>query len=139
MKFKRNLHADVGIDLTSLIDVVFLLLLFFVVTTTFIRDSNLLINLPEAGGGVSSEEPLRIEVLVASDGSYSVNGQVLGQGDVQALMQAVAAIAGGETDLPVTITADAEATHQRVVTAMDAVAQLGIKRLNIATRQPDER
>ncbi|HWK52936.1 MAG TPA: biopolymer transporter ExbD, partial [Hyphomicrobiales bacterium] len=132
-------HAEVGIDLTSLIDVVFLLLLFFVVTTTFIRDSNLLINLPEAGGGVSNDEPLRIEVLVASDGSYSVNGQVLAQGNVQMLMQAVAAIAGGDTDLPVTITADAEATHQSVVTAMDAVAQLGIKRLNIATRRPDER
>jgi biopolymer transport protein ExbD len=135
MKFKRNLKTDVHIDLTSLIDVVFLLLLFFVVTTTFMRDNNLLINLPEAGAGASDDAPLRIEILVARDGTYTVNGRSLGKATLETLEQAVNELAAGDTDTPVTITADADTTHQSVVTAMDAVAQLGISRLNIATRQ----
>ena len=135
MKFQRNLQEEVSIDLTSLIDVVFLLLIFFMVTTTFTRESNLLVNLPEAGGQPAAEEALRIEVLIARNGSYSVNGQALGDTQLDTLMLAIEGIAAGDNNLQVTITADAETTHQSVVTAMDAMARLGFSRLSIATRQ----
>lgn len=138
MKFQRSLQDEVGIDLTSLIDVVFLLLIFFMVTTTFTRDSNLLVNLPEAQGQPSSDEPLRIEILVARDGSYSVNGQALANTSVNVLMQAIEALAAGDTTLPVTITADAATDYQSVVTVMDTVARLGLSRVNMATRQAGE-
>src|SRR5690606_31311578 len=75
VKFKRGIKSEVGIDLTSLIDVVFLLLIFFMVTSTFTRQSNLLINLPEADGSPTEEAALRIEILVSRDGGYSVNGR----------------------------------------------------------------
>ena len=135
MKFQRHLKAEVSIDLTPLIDVVFLLLIFFMVTTTFTRESNLLINLPEASGSEAEETDLRIEILVSRDGTYAVNGRTLRDTGLDSLKQAIEAIAGGDTTMPVTITADSDTTHQSVVTAMDAVAQLGISRLNIATRQ----
>jgi len=138
MKFQRHLKAEVSIDLTPLIDVVFLLLIFFMVTTTFTRESNLLINLPEASGSEAEEVNLRIEVLVARDGTYTVNGRNLQGNTLAALKQAIEAIAAGDSTIPVTITADADSTHQSVVTAMDAVAQLGISRLSIATRQRGE-
>lgn len=138
MKFQRGLQDEVSIDLTSLIDVVFLLLIFFMVTTTFTRDSNLLVNLPEAGGQPAVEAPLRIEVLIARNGSYSVNGQALPDTQLDTLLRAIREIAVGDTSLPVTITADADTTHQSVVTAMDAVARLGFSRLSIATRQGGE-
>jgi biopolymer transport protein ExbD len=138
MKFQRSLQDEVSIDLTSLIDVVFLLLIFFMVTTTFTRDSNLLVNLPEAGGQPVAEAPLRIEVLIARNGSYSVNGQALADTQLASLMAAIEEIAGGDNSLPVTITADADTTHQSVVTAMDAMARLGFGRLSIATRQATE-
>lgn len=138
MKFQRSLKSDVGIDLTPLIDVVFLLLIFFMVTTTFTRESNLLVNLPEAGGQPAAEAPLRIEILIARNGGYSVNGQALADTRLDTLLGAIEALAAGDSSLPVTITADAETTHQSVVTAMDAVARLGFARLSIATRQPEE-
>jgi biopolymer transport protein ExbD len=135
MKFKRNLKAEVSIDLTPLIDVVFLLLIFFMVSTSFTRESNLLVNLPEASGEITEELPLRIEVLIARNGSYTVNGQALTDTQAASLLQAIEAIAAGDNTLPLTITADAETTHQSVVTAMDVAARLGFSRLSIATRQ----
>jgi biopolymer transport protein ExbD len=135
VKFQRNLKAEVSIDLTPLIDVVFLLLIFFMVSTSFSRESNLLVNLPEASGEVTEEVALQIEVLIARNGSYTVNGQPLADNTATTLLQAVEAIAAGDNTLPLTITADAETTHQSVVTAMDVAARLGFSRLSIATRQ----
>jgi biopolymer transport protein ExbD len=137
MKFARNLNAEVDINLTPLIDVVFLLLIFFMVTTTFTRDSNLLINLPEANGESAGEQILSIDILIARNGSYAVNGRTLVNTRIDTLMDAITAIAADDTDTPVTITADADTTHQSVVTAMDALARLGFMRLNIATRQSE--
>ena len=135
MKFQRNLRAEVNIDLTPLIDVVFLLLIFFMVSTSFTRESNLLVNLPEANGELAEDVALRIEVLIARNGSYTVNGQALINTDAQTLMDAIGAITAGDNTVPLTITADAETTHQSVVTAMDVAARLGFSRLSIATRQ----
>lgn len=135
MKFQRTLKEEVSVNLTPLIDVVFLLLIFFMVTTTFTRDSNLLINLPEANGQATEEVPLRIEILIAVNGAYSVNGQNLINTQLETLTRAIEEISAGDNTLPITITADAETTHQSVVTAMDAVARLGFSRLSIATRQ----
>jgi biopolymer transport protein ExbD len=138
MKFQRSLKNDVSIDLTALIDVVFLLLIFFMVTTTFTRESNLLVNLPEAAGQPAADVPLRIDILIARNGSYSINGQALADTRLNTLLDAIQAIAAGDNTVPVSITADADTTHQSVVTAMDAVARLGFSRLSIATRQPEE-
>jgi biopolymer transport protein ExbD len=136
MKFQRHVKStDVHIDLTSLIDVVFILLLFFILTTSFVRESVIRINLPEANGEVVNTTPVTIDVLVSSDGMYAVNGRTLVNGGVETLMQAITDIAAGDNSVPVTITADADASHQSVVTAMDAVARLGFSKLNIATRQ----
>jgi biopolymer transport protein ExbD len=137
MKFQRKQKTEVALDLTSLIDVVFILLLFFVLTTTFVRDSTLHINLPEANGQVVEQNELRVEVVITSTGDYRVNGQQLINTDINTLMRAITDIAAGDSNMPITITADAATTHQSVVTAMDAVARLGFSRLNIATRQAE--
>ena len=136
MKFKRSLKADVHIDLTSLIDVVFILLLFFMLSTSFSRSTSLIVNLPEANGEIVTEGPLHIDVTVDRAGGFAVNGRRLANNDVTTLMQAVTELSEGDISLPITITADAETTHQAVVTAMDAVAQLGFTKLSIATREP---
>lgn len=138
MKFQRTLKSEVNIDLTSLIDVVFLLLIFFMVSTTFTRETNLLVNLPEANGQIAEDVALRIEVLISRNGSYSVNGQALANTQVETLVQAIEELSAGDNTVPITITADADTTHQSVVTAMDAVAHLGFSRLSITTRQTAE-
>lgn len=138
MKFARQLNEEVSVNLTPLIDVVFLLLIFFMVTTTFTRDTNLLINLPEASGEVMDVAPDQIEVMVAQNGSYAVNGRGLVNSQLSTLMDAIEEMSAGDRSLPVIITADANTSYQSVVTVMDAVAQLGFSQLNIATSQESE-
>jgi biopolymer transport protein ExbD len=135
MKFRRNLKQSVDINLTPLIDMVFLLLIFFMVTTTFNRDGRLLVTLPEANGDQLQQTDLRIELIITEEGGYLVNGDELAGSDIETLKQALSTAGNGDVSIPITITADAKTTHQAVVTAMDAAAQLGFTKLNIATRQ----
>lgn len=135
MKFQRKQKIEVGLDLTSLIDVVFILLLFFILTTTFVRDSTLHITLPEANGQEPEKTELPIEIVITSSGDYRLNGQPLLNNSIDTLTRALAEVANGGPETPITIIADAATTHQSVVTAMDAVARAGFSRLNIATRQ----
>lgn len=138
MKFERQSSEEVSVNLTPLIDVVFLLLIFFMVTTTFTRDTNLLINLPEASGELMDVAPEQIEVMVAQNGFYAVNGRGLVNTQLSTLMDAIEEMSEGDRSLPVIITADANTSYQSVVTVMDAVAQLGFSQLNIATSQESE-
>ncbi len=138
MKFKRAQREGLVINVTPLIDVVFLLLIFFMVTTTFSRETRLLINLPEANVEAAENIPLQIELLVARDGSYSINGKALVNSRIETLVRSLEIESAGDRSLPVLLIADAEATHQSVVTAMDGIGQSGFTRLTIATRRPQE-
>jgi biopolymer transport protein ExbD len=136
VNFPRRTLEDPAINLTPLIDVVFLLLIFFMVTTTFTRDTRLTVNLPEAEANSSETVPDSIEVTVSQGGRYSVAGQVLQNNNTRTLGMALVDAAQGDRRRAVLLVADAEATHQAVVTAMDAIGQAGFSRLSIATRQP---
>ncbi len=138
MKFRRHHREEVGINLTPLIDVVFLLLIFFMVSTTFTRETQLSIDLPEAEGQPKEEVEEQIEILVSESGGYRVNGQSLVDTRMRTLQAAIYKVSEGDTTIPMTITADAQATHQAVVHAMDAAGQMGFVHLSITTRQPSE-
>lgn len=138
MKFMHRRKPSSDINLTPLIDVVFLLLIFFMVTTTFTKETRLVINLPESGGEPVEEPPQALELLITKDGSYSLNGQNLINRETRTIMAALQDASKGNTKLPLIITADANATHQSVVTAMDAASRLGFAQLNIATQKPEE-
>lgn len=138
MKFKRSQREELAINMTPLIDVVFLLLIFFMVTTTFSRETRLLVNLPEANAEAAESNPAQIEILVGRDGSFSINGRALVNSRIETLMQGLEIESGGDRSLPILLIADAEATHQSVVTAMDGIGQSGFTRLNIATQRPQE-
>jgi len=126
-------HEDPEINLTPLIDVVFLLLIFFMVSTTFNRESELKIQLPEAGREAVEQPAESVEVTVSADGRYYVNGRAVVDRRVGTLRRAIEKAAGGRTDLPLVVRADARAEHQAVVRAMDAAARAGFARLSIAT------
>ncbi len=138
MRFKRQQHEEVGINLTPLIDVVFLLLIFFMVSTTFTRETQLSIDLPEAKGQPKPENAEQIEIQVAEAGTYRVNGQALVDGRMRTLQAAIYKVSAGDTTLPMVITADAQAAHEDVVQAMDAAGQMGFVHLSITTRLPAE-
>jgi biopolymer transport protein ExbD len=138
LKFRRQRAAEVGVNLTPLIDVVFLLLIFFMVSTTFTRETQLTLDLPEANGEPREVVEQQVEVLVDEEGRYRVNGQPLVDNRVRTLQAAIYKVSAGDTTLPLVIAADAQAAHQAVVRAMDAAGQMGFVHMNISTRLPAE-
>ena len=96
-------------------------------------------NLPEATGDLQQPEDQSIVVTIAEDGSYAVNDQALVNNQLATLMRALQQQMG-ENDAPIQliITADANATHQAVVRAMDAAGQVGLTSLSITTQAPKE-
>lgn len=136
MKFRRSEQpGELTINITPLIDVVFLLLIFFMVTTSFSRESWMEVNLPQANAQAPAPPTARIDVVVDRDGNYLVNGQPLQNNRVQTLINALEQETGGNRDLLVVLTADADARHQAVVSAMEGIGRSGFERLQIATRE----
>lgn len=135
MKFRRKPRENVEINLASLLDVVFILLLFFVVTTTFTRETQLKVDLPEADSAepVLDTQRKQLEVQIAADGSYALNGQSLVKSDLATLSRALQKESAGDSSLPLVISADARTPHQAVITAMDAAGKLGFVHLRIST------
>ncbi len=133
-----NLHPSrreaPDINLTPLIDVVFLLLIFFMVSTTFRKESDLRVDLPEA----SQQQPIEdqqtpLEVMVDAVGGYRVNGRPLLNNQPDTLKRALTAAAASDREQTFIIRADANTPHQAVVTVMDIAGQMGFRRLAIAT------
>ena len=143
MKFARHKREEVSVNLTPLIDIVFLLLIFFMVSTTFTKESRLILDLPEANGEPASAASEFVEITVSAVGEYAINGEVLSAHNLNTLLKGIGQIEAktgtdivGGTKLPMMITADAKAPHQAVVTAMDAAGQAGYVNLSITTIEP---
>ena len=139
MKLNLRPRTQPEVNLTSLIDVVLLLLIFFMVSTSFVKQSQIAISLPEADSAVVVDEvPEQIDIMITSDGVYLVNGRELINSRVETIRNAIQKVSGGNNSLPLTISADANAKHQDVVTAMDVAGRLGFTRISIATvNEPD--
>lgn len=134
MKFRRKPRENIEINLASLLDVVFILLLFFVVSSTFNREAQLKVELPQAESAeVVQDNGKHLEISIAADGSYALNGQALVKSDLATLSSALQRESAGDSSLPLVISADARTAHQAVVTAMDAAGKLGFSRLRITT------
>ncbi|WP_020408755.1 ExbD/TolR family protein [Hahella ganghwensis] len=138
MKFRRQNKEELSVNLTPLIDVVFLLLIFFMVSTTFTKEAHLQVELPKASGTPSEAEVEMIEVVINKDGQYTVNDRVLINSQVSTLKRAVEKLSKGNNELPFIVTADAKTPHEFVVRAMDIAGQLGYKKLSITTERSEE-
>ena len=138
MKFRRKQRVEPGIDITPLIDVVFLMLIFFMVSTTFTREAHLQLSLPEADAVPEADQRERLELVIAASGNYALNGKVLVNSRIETIMAALGEASGGDVEQPLVITADAKTPHELVVRAMDAAGRIGFSRLSITTRLPQE-
>lgn len=137
MNFRKNLSDEVEVNLTPLIDVVFLLLIFFMVTTTFDKDAKININLPttQNASAVSLKKPM--EVIIDSKGKYFVDGREVLNSKPETLFRAMSQALNerGEKSPPLVISADAGTNYQIVVTAMDIAGRLGLTNFSMATSQ----
>jgi biopolymer transport protein ExbD len=134
MRSSNNRRGDdFEINVIPLIDVLLTLLMFFVLTSTFVQHTRLQVTLPQASTQDRDMNAPALTVMIDRDGRFYVGSdEVLGEG-IEVLKQAIARHAGDDRERQVTIRADANTPHQDVVTAMDALGQLGFTRLSIAT------
>lgn len=137
MNFRRQRQEEASVNLTPLIDVVFLLLIFFMVSTTFTRETQLKLDLPQAASGeqVETRDQQQIELTISANGDIAINDKALISPGVDTLKNALERESAGDLSLPLIITADAQTPHQSVIMAMDAAGQLGFTRLRLTTTQ----
>ena len=138
MKFNSTSPVEeVNINLTPLIDVVFLLLIFFMVSTTFDTTSQLKIRLPEASQNETLKEKAPLNLMIDAKGQFFLNARELSSQKSEALSFALQRVLDG-SDRPIVIQSDAESPVQSLVTAMDVVSRLGLTQVSIATTRPIE-
>ena len=124
---------DFEINVIPLIDVLLTLLMFFVLTSTFVQHSRLKVTLPQASTSDRDMNAATLTIMIDRNGRFYVGSdEVMGEG-IEPLKQTIARNAGDSRDQNVMIRADAMTPNQNVVTAMDALGQLGFTRLSIAT------
>lgn len=133
MNFSRRRDSEPDINVTSLIDVVLLLVIFFMVSSSFVTDGRLKVQLPQSSAAPENRPSDAVTILVTAEGSYRVNDRALVNNSPDTLRAALAKVEPEARGKPVTIRADARATHQAVVTAMDVAGRLGFSQVNIAT------
>jgi biopolymer transport protein ExbD len=126
------------VNLTPLIDVVFLLLIFFMVSTTFEHQSRIQIELPEATAEATKPDDESLEIIIDAQGRFFLGEQQVVNTELKTLKGAISKVAGGREGLPVIIRADAKTPHQAVITALDATSQLGLTRISLATTRMQE-
>jgi len=133
MKIAAPQAAPLSIDLTPLIDVVFLLLIFFMVSTTFDRYAKMNVQLPEAQTAERIKESAPVEVVVDAEGKVFINGSKVLSTDVTTIREALLRQLLNTDERSVLLSADADARHADVVRVMDAAAQANVSKLSIAT------
>jgi len=133
MNFGNRSSEERRMNLTPLIDVVFLLLIFFMVTTTFEKQARLKLELPEASNKVQPAETDRVIITVTEDGKLFVNSNPVKDTQRKSLTNALLLVVKDRRDMPVIIRADANAAHKNVVRVIDVLTHLGFKQTAIAT------
>ena len=134
MNFRKQKSEEPEVNITPLIDIVFLLLIFFMVSTTFKQDFEVSIELPEASSDTRIEDK-SVEISIDAKGEFYVNHQKLINTQQSTLKRALEKAAGKGRGMPVIISADGKTPHQAVIAAMDAARQLGFNRVTFATQQ----
>lgn len=135
MRLQDEDREEPEINLTSLIDVVFLLLIFFMVSTTFDRQALLRLELPEAATAEAESVPQLIEVTISDNGQIFIDDQLLTDNTRAAVQAVLAERREAAPDAPLVVRADARASHGLVLLVLDAAAAEGIGRVGIATME----
>jgi len=126
------------VDITPLIDVVFLMLIFFMVSTTFDKQTQLKVELPSATTNeVTDEQPEKLEITIDAKGNFYVNQQELVKHDAETLRRTIEKLADGRADLPILVSGDRNAPLQSMMTVLDVAAQLDLVHLSFVAQQSE--
>ena len=133
MNFRPRRTPEPEINLISLIDVMLMIVIFFMLSSTFTDEGRLRIRLPEASARTVPAEGVPLVIAIGADGRYRIEGRELVEATPDALRTALRSMLGERRDRRIVLRADARATHQSVVTAMDVLAKLGSREVDVAT------
>ena len=134
MNLRPRRVEDPEVNLISLIDVVLMLVIFFMLSSTFLDEGRVRVRLPSVERADSAPQAKqRLVVTVTRQGSYRIDEQELINSSRETLRAAILKASGGDRERVVTLRADAQATHQSVITAMDVLGRLGFAEVNVAT------
>lgn len=136
MAFRRRPTSDVRVDITPMVDVVFLMLIFFMISTTFIETPGIDIQLPEASAQALDREPQEIKIYLSREGDIYVDDVPM---TLAALRQKLHEYGPSAAQTTFLLLADREARHGRVVELMDMARAAGFRRLAIATEEGQAR
>jgi biopolymer transport protein ExbD/biopolymer transport protein TolR len=132
MGFLRKQREEPRVDLTPMVDVVFLLLIFFMISTTFVESPGISIKLPEASSQTIDREPKEIKIYLSQDGDIYHGDKKISIDDYKGLLADHQSDAKQTTVL---LLADQESRHGKVVILMDLARDAGFTKLAIATEQ----
>jgi len=132
MSFQRKQTEEPRIDLTPMVDVVFLLLIFFMISTTFVESPGISIKLPEASSQTIDRDPKELKIYLSSEGDIHYLNKKISIDDFRELLAEHQSNAEQTTVL---LLADQESRHGKVVTLMDLARDAGFVKLAIATEQ----
>lgn len=138
MKITDDSNLGPKLNMTSLIDVVFLLLIFFMVTTTFEKQAKLKIELPEATEKVQTQSSDQIVISISEKGVIYLNNNELLNSQYDSIANNLKKLIKEGNKPPIVIRADANAAHKHVVTVMDVLADLEFESVSIATTQSNK-
>lgn len=133
MNFRPHARAEPEINLISFIDVLLVVLIFLMLSTTYSKFTELQVKLPTADAEQQRDYPKEIIVAVSSDGRYMVNKTLVNGRGVEVLGAALSLAAKAGKD-SVIISADASATHQAVISVMEAARRQGLTQITFATQ-----
>ncbi|SEP16884.1 biopolymer transporter ExbD [Nitrosovibrio sp. Nv6] len=136
MNFQRGRQKEEPeINLVPMIDVLLVILIFLMITTTYSKFSELEISLPQATSDKPSERPNIIDISISAAGNYTVNRTAV-ESSTERLSEELRAAAGDRPDPVIVINADAQATHQSVITVMEAARLAGYNHITFTTENP---
>lgn len=134
MNFRPRPKDEPEINLIPFIDVLLVILIFLMLSTTYSKFTELQLKLPVADADAQRDYPKEVIVAVSRDGRYSIKGVPVVGRSVEALSQALNDAAQAGKDSVVIITADATASHQSVITVMEAARRSGLHQITFATQ-----
>lgn len=130
MRLREKKRADFLVDITPLIDVVFLMLIFFMVSTSFSVSSNLKLDLPSSHATASDQEVKQVTIGVDATGQLYVQDEPVSD---EELRKRILNASKGDSGMRVVLRADADARHKRIVYVLDTLSELDMTHVGIAT------
>lgn len=132
MRFRDTKRdTNIIINITPLIDVVFILLIFFAVTTSFVTPSSIKMDLPKAKGE-AVEDKKNIRVAVDSAGALYIDGEPIKDEELEGRLKTLKDL---HPEATVIIEADKKAMHGKVVFVIDKAKSVDYTKFAIATKE----